>query len=286
LNLHSIHPDFPLDPVTGEILSVVVSEAALAGIDAMLVGATARDLLLTHVFGMTPQRATYDVDFPVAVDHWDQFEQLRSRLAGKAAFRLSNRMQQRLYFRGLGEEDGYPLDLVPFGGVAQGSDEIAWPPDMKVIMNVAGYPEVLRAAEQVTLAPGLVVRVASLPGLAILKLVAWAERGAANAKDAHDLYQLMTNYAAAGNIGRLYEAEFDLLEAAGYDPEIAGACLLGKDAARLSGAQTRARLLAILERAHERLTVDMAKSIRHAANARTRVQARLERFSAGLRIGE
>jgi predicted nucleotidyltransferase len=47
------------------------------------------------------------------------------------------------------------------------------------------------------------LRVASLPGLAILKLVAWADRGAANAKDAHDLYQLMTNYAAAGNSGRL-----------------------------------------------------------------------------------
>ena len=130
------------------------------------------------------------------------------------------------------------------------------------------------------------LRVASLPGLAILKLVAWADRGAANAMDAHDLYQLMTNYAAAGNSGRLYEAEFHVLEAAGYDPEIAGACLLGKDAARLSDRQTLARLLAILERTHERLAVDLVKSIRHAQNARARVQARLEQFRAGLRMEE
>ena len=82
-----------------------------------------------------------------------------------------------------------------------------------------------KAAEQVELAPGLIVKVASLAGLAILKLIAWSDRDSATPKDTHDLYQLMTQYADGGNIDRLYEAEFATLEVAEYDPEIAGAII-------------------------------------------------------------
>ncbi|WP_194727058.1 hypothetical protein [Noviherbaspirillum malthae] len=37
--------------------------------------------------------------------------------------------------------NGYPIDIVPFGGVAQKDGQIAWPPEGDVIMNVAGYEE-------------------------------------------------------------------------------------------------------------------------------------------------
>ena len=51
----------------------------------------------------------------------------------------------------------------------------------------------------------LIVRVASLAGLALLKLVAWSDRGRETNKDAADLYRLFTAYADAGNTDRLYE---------------------------------------------------------------------------------
>ena len=46
----------------------------------------------------------------------------------------------------------------------------------------------------------------------------------------------MSHYANAENIDRLYDPgdAFTLLEAADHDPDIAGACLLGKDVARLA----------------------------------------------------
>jgi predicted nucleotidyltransferase len=191
-------------------------------------------------------------------------------------------MKQRLYYRGQENEHGYPLDLVPFGGVAQNTNEIVWPPDMKVTMNVAGYQEVLRAAEQVEVAPGRIAKVASLAGLAILKLIAWSDRGSSNPKDAHDLYQIIATYADAGNFDRLYDSEFAILEEAEYDPEIAGACLLGKDTARLAGEATYQQLMAILERDYERLALEMMKSIRHAEDAQAKVGARLHRFKAGM----
>lgn len=247
----------------------------------MIVGATARDLLLTHVFGIPPRRATHDVDFAVAVENWDQFEQLKSRLAARRGFIVDERMKQRLYYRG-GDDDRYPLDLVPFGGIADDANEIAWPPDMQVTMNIAGYREVLQAAEQVQLMPGFIANVASLAGLAILKLIAWSDRGSSNPKDAHDLYQIMTRYADAGNSDRLYDAEFTMLEQAGYDPEIAGASLLGKDAAHLASEPTYRQLTAILEQDYDRLAMEMVKSIRHADDAHAKVEVRLRQFKTGM----
>lgn len=203
----SIRSDQPVDPITIAILRAVAEEAQAEGIDYMLVGATARDILLTHVFGIATRRATYDVDFAVAVKDWHQFGAMRTRLMARGTFKAGGREQQRLYYKGENGDLDYHLDLVPFGGISRESNEIAWPPDMKIIMNVAGYDDALAAAELVTFTPGFDGKVISLAGLAILKLVAWSDRGKENPKDAQDLIQLMDSYAVAGNFDRVYEEE-------------------------------------------------------------------------------
>ena len=124
--------------------------------------------------------------------------------------------------------------------------------------------------------PGFAVRVASLPGLAILKLLAWADRGAADPRDAIDLAMLLRQYSAAGNADRLYGAEMGMFEALGYDPELAGARLLGRDAGRISGPTTRARLLTLLDDGGhlERLARAMARqmgAVDDATSAATRL---------------
>jgi predicted nucleotidyltransferase len=67
----------PVDPATLHILSVVNRVAAEPELPYILVGATARDLLLFHVFGIPVTRATVDVDFAVAMDSWERFSELR-----------------------------------------------------------------------------------------------------------------------------------------------------------------------------------------------------------------
>ena len=274
MNPRSIKADRPVDPVTIDILRAVAEEARAEGIDYMLVGATARDILLTHVFGLAMRRATYDVDFAVAVRDWVQFEALKTRLMVRGTFEASERAQQCLYYKDPSRGLANRLDLVPFGGIAQGTNEIAWPPDMKTIMNVAGYDDALAAAELVTFAPGFDGKVISLAGLAILKLVAWSDRGREDSKDAHDLIHLMDNYAAAGNIDRVYDEE-GVIEAGGYDPDQAGACLLGKDIQRVAGARTLDVLKEIIDRDFDRLSHEMIKSLRHLDNVEQRVVSRL-----------
>ena len=152
-------------------------------------------------------------------------------------------------------------------------------------MNVIGYDEVLTAAEQIEFSAGLVGRVASLPGLAVLKLSAWADRGRGNPKDAHDLLQLMKSYGAAGNHGRLYDEEFPLLEAADHDPERASACLLGKDVARLVSDDTLLRLVQLIDGDRAALVRAMVGAIRYKENALDQVEELLRQLQKELTRG-
>jgi predicted nucleotidyltransferase len=80
----------------------------------------------------------------------------------------------------------------------------------------------------------LTIPVVSLPGLAVLKLFAWADRRVD--KDATDLYRLLRVYADAGNEDRVYDS--GLAESFGFDLELAGANLLGLDVVALCHPRT------------------------------------------------
>ncbi len=227
----AVRPDRPIDPVTLDILRRVDSAAAAAGITFFVAGALARDIVLFHIFGCDPLRATQDVDLGIFVADWERFERLKSNLVREGnGFRATGAAQRLIYSE---REDafGIPLDLIPFGMIERDDATLAWPPGQDVLMNVAGFAEAHESALVLALGDDLRVRVVSLPSLAVLKLIAWRDRHLETNKDATDFLALARNYHEAGNLERLYDTEQPLLTAAGFDPELAGAMLLGKDAA-------------------------------------------------------
>jgi predicted nucleotidyltransferase len=113
-------------------------------------------------------------------------------------------------------------------------------------MNVAGFEAAFEAALRIELEPGLVISVASLPGLAILKTVAWADRHPVCTKDAADLYNILNAFESAGNVDRIFERELDLLESVGYDLTLAGAQLLGRDAAHIADSAATGQIVKLL----------------------------------------
>lgn len=284
--MYSISSERPLAAVTLRILHEVDRIAGAHGVDYFVIGATARDIMLNHVFGMESGRATRDVDFALAIRDWTLFETIRQQLSRTDGFTLTKEAVHRVGYRAPTGETGL-VDLVPFGGVEQSAGTIAWPPDMSVVMNVAGYNEALGAAVLVAVSDDLVVRVASIPALVLLKLFAWRDRGNENPKDADDLQFLMRRYAAAGNMDRLYDTEFALLQAAGHDPDLAGATLLGKDVAALADADIREQCIALLDDPGlaDRLAVQMARARGHVDGALDEAERTLAYFSRGLRLG-
>jgi predicted nucleotidyltransferase len=231
-----------IDPLVLEAVRKIDAVARRHETSYFLAGATAREVILRHVFGRPPGRRTLDIDFGIAVRDWEHFQTLKSALIEQADFILHARAHQRLIYP---TTPAVIVDLIPFGGVEREDRTIAWPPEEDFVMRVAGFSDGMESSVPVKLADNLVVRVVSLPALLVLKLFAWLDRKHEK-RDAPDIYTLLKDYGDAGNEDRLYGDALNLLEAEEYDVEIAGARLLGGDAAAVISADTRKRVRKIV----------------------------------------
>lgn len=277
-------PDRPVDPLTLTVIGEIRQAANKLGVPVFVVGAVARIILLENIYGLNAGRATTDVDFAFALDNWEQFDALKRLLLENPRFSTSEPVAHRLYFRAPELEHAYKVDLIPYGKVESSPNTIAWPPDMAVMMNVAGFSDAFASAVRVEVSPGVVASIASLAGIAILKLFAWSDRRHENAKDAVDIVTLLRSYHEAGNDHRIYEdaSVLAMLEAVGYDPELTGAWLLGHDAATMVSESTVAALQHLLSgETKDRLTEDMARAMKTKVDAIEAASRLLEQFTKG-----
>ena len=106
--------------------------------ELLLVGATARDILLSYAHGIAIERATFDLDFAIAVADWDDYLQLRNTLLAEGEFIEEKGALHRLIL-----PPSIKLDLIPFGGVERPDRTIAWPPDESQVMQLMGYREAM-----------------------------------------------------------------------------------------------------------------------------------------------
>jgi len=61
--------DRPVDPKIVSVIAEIYKASAELGFQLLLVGATARIILLENVFGLNAGRATTDVDFAFALNN-------------------------------------------------------------------------------------------------------------------------------------------------------------------------------------------------------------------------
>lgn len=241
------------------LLSSVHKVAESMGIGFFVVGAMARDILLEIGYGISTGRRTEDFDLGVSVHGWDRYSGLKKGLISTGEFLPDKKVTHRLYFK-----ERFPVDIVPFGVVEAPAGTIAWPEDPDVQMKVIGFSDAWENAVLVRLSSQLTVRFASLPGLAVLKLIAWSNRGReVPTKDISDFSLILRKYAQAGNEERLFDELKDLLAQEGFDLELAGARLLGREMAVVMSSQTKDVVLGILRdgtipERNDRLTLALA----------------------------
>lgn len=273
----------PVDALTIELVGEVRKVTDAMSIELLLVGAQAKVILLENIHGLNPGRATADIDFAFAVESWDQFYQIKERLISTGLFSELPKVAQRLLYKSSLIEHGFIVDIIPFGAVQDDNNRIAWPPEMDVVMSVSGYQEALESAILVELNSELTIKVVSLAGLAILKIIAWSERGTStNNKDAIDLLTLLRTYHMAGNTHRIYEVLTpELIESMDHNPDRMGAWLLGYDAAAIADMDTIELITKLIEENKDRLLIQMAKSFLGNENAIEETEELLLAFSMG-----
>jgi predicted nucleotidyltransferase len=231
-----------IDPLVAELLAAAARVAEREGVEFFITGAAARDLVLEHGYGMKSRRATLDVDIACSIPDWGVYARFHAALAGTGSFAPVSGIAHRLTYR----DGALTVDIVPFGGLEKPPGEIAWPPDFATRMGVTGFTDVHDHCILVTVSSGVVVKVVSLPGLAILKLIAWGERKDQTTRDGADIGFLCQHYGPACTYTRLTGEDYDVLGVEDYDVGRAGVRLLGRDMAALMRTGTRARVLSVL----------------------------------------
>ncbi|MEJ2765881.1 hypothetical protein VV869_18165 [Photobacterium sp. MCCC 1A19761] len=247
-----------LNPAFETALIKVIRAIERTGKPYFIAGATARDIVLHGVFGHPPIRATRDIDTAIFVADWEEFEAVKTGLihAGLEETRQSHRLRE--------PETNLPVDIIPFGQLEDAHGHIQWPPGHEVTMSVVGFQEAFDAALTVNFQSHQ-FKVASLPGIVLLKLMAWDERGAENSKDATDFYTIMDKYQHIHD-GRLWE-DYVPGEQLDYDVERISAFLLGFDLKDLLSPPTRQvltriqaakqdALMSAIARTHNTTTID------------------------------
>jgi len=226
------------------ILREIEEVSTRLDIPFFVVGATARDIILEHQFDIKTRRATLDIDIGVFISGWDQFETLKNELTRSTKF-VPSKQKQRLVY-----DDNFFVDIIPFGAIEDDNGSITWPPDHEIRMSIFGFQECFQHALSVKLSsyPELIVKMVSLAGLALLKLISWDDNPERRSKDAPDLFLIMQHYLDAGNLDRLFDEGSDIIEEDSYDYDLASARFLGRDIVNISSPATKAKLIEILER--------------------------------------
>jgi predicted nucleotidyltransferase len=159
-----------------------------ANVPFYLIGAMARDVWFLPEY-MT--RITRDVDW-VAVSEMTIFDQIKANLIQNEGFRATNNDFALL------SSVGTTVDLIPF---SQHENRL-----------IDGLKEVFeRGVEDVYFDDGNIYKVATLPAIVILKLIAWDDRPEFRGKDLVDIAQILKQYFDAFS-DDIYDNHHDLFD--------------------------------------------------------------------------
>ena len=261
----------PLLAGTELLLTAITTTCENLKIPFFVAGATAREVILHHVHGTNMGRRTRDIDIAVFVAEWTTFDTLKRHFTEQGATPVASNAHRLIL-------QGNEIDIIPFGDIAE-DNKVAWPPDKAIVMSVDGFAEAFEHSVTVRLDNGTEVKFCSLPGLTLLKLFAWRDRGRKNRKDATDLYKIIIDYNMIEN-DRIYEPpvngnDFD------WDNKRMGAYLLGRDIASMLGRDEFKETVAELSRIDKARLTD-AIATQHQAEESDEIERVIDDFWDGI----
>lgn len=175
-------------------------------VDFYLIGAQSRDVWINHL-DLKEKRTTADIDYLVYIKDHNTWNELIKYLTKEENFKQDEKLPYRFY------QDGI-VDLIPFGEIEEDGEVVL--ENLRTELSVVGCKEV---AENETITEGY-FKIIKLPGLCILKLIAYGEKPDNRAKDFDDYLFLVRNYHEIagdelfmGNYDDLIEDDFDLMAA-------------------------------------------------------------------------
>jgi len=158
-------------------------------IDYYLVGALARDVWMRGMNDIKPKRTTGDVDFGILIKDIESFYDLKKYLIEKEGFSPSRDNAFVLIWK-----SGLPVDFLPFGAIEKEGKVTVRGTGMTTIY-VDGFNEVYEEGmPDVEIEEKHRFKVCTLPGIILLKLIAWDDRPEMRREDITDIADIIKHF--------------------------------------------------------------------------------------------
>jgi predicted nucleotidyltransferase len=220
ININSIP-----NPDVREIVQIIDTVAIKLNLDYYLIGARARDFWFEAI-DITPHRFTLDIDFAILVPDNNKFEEVKTLLINEYGFQRVDAVPHRIIYY----KNDLIVDLLPFGDIAK-AGYITFEDGDATIISVIGFNEVYQQLLEDGFKEGD-FKIASLPGLCVLKLIAWSDKPTAREKDIIDFSIIVKNYFEIEH-NEIFELHQDLFTD-NFDTTISGARVLGRHIKRIT----------------------------------------------------
>ena len=160
------------------------------GINFYLIGAVARDIWMTQIYAEPDRRTTKDLDLAVFINDTAEYDALLTWLVEQQGFARAQSSAFCLLYPSATGSGHVAVDLMPFGAIADEAGDVYFSGRGMERISTVGFTEVLAEAATVATPTGQQWRVVTLPGIVVLKLVAWQDRPE-RGKDAVDIWNLL-----------------------------------------------------------------------------------------------
>ena len=220
------------------------------GINFYLIGAVARDIWMTQIYAEPDRRTTKDLDLAVFINDTAEYDALLTWLVEQQGFARAQSSAFCLLYPSATGSGHVAVDLMPFGAIADEAGDVYFSGRGMERISTVGFTEVLAEAATVATPTGQQWRVVTLPGIVVLKLVAWQDRPE-RGKDAVDIWNLLEVYFNLVQ-EEIYTSHLELLNEE-ETPDttnlmlLVGARVLGRHVRQLlTGGPVLTRLLSLL----------------------------------------
>ena len=171
-------------PYFKEVFDIIDDVLVKLNIPYYLIGASAVALELLKG-GIKPSRGTKDIDFAIMISSIQEFEAVVEALL-KYGF---NKVEAPWTF--YNDKFNIAIDLLPFGEIEE-KFTIQFN-ERYTDLHVLGFSEVLQESGTVQIEEKS-LKIPSLPGMVILKLIAWSDRPEDRDNDLYDILRIIEHY--------------------------------------------------------------------------------------------
>ena len=205
-----------------EVLKTVEKACLSLNVDFYIIGALAKDIWFT--FGDIAPGGTKDIDFAVFVNSEQQFLDLKDFLIHKFDYKDFKGNSFILF-----SPEKIQIDIIPFGAI-EVEEGVTVKGEGLNHIKVNGFTEVFeKAVMEVRLLGENHYKVATLPGIVLLKLISYDDRPDQRSKDPVDIINIIRNYFSLQS-DLIYDEHNDL-----FDEDVS----LSDIAARVIGREIR-----------------------------------------------